>query len=225
MQALLLPRLRAQEVLYGSDEETAAARKTTDREQPPLYGIAKAYIGGAVEAPSISVQAVLGGDGVTTLNAEAISGGGDDSDIGVAGAVAVNVGAELLPVLPIDIPQPDLEDLLGELGAEDVLPDGFSEQFNLPAFPSIPEPTGGTHLAVIQEGAEKYLVLSVDGKSQKQSIEVLSYHQGKVAVAGNINQETLVVVAGHHKLPFDGMPVMTRQQMMQGMQGAQAQAK
>jgi len=48
VETLLLPRLRAQEALYGTDEETAAARRTTSREQPPLYGVAAAHIGGAV---------------------------------------------------------------------------------------------------------------------------------------------------------------------------------
>jgi hypothetical protein len=68
----------------------------------------QAFIGGAVTAPAITVEALLGGDGVATFNAEAHTGAGSAAGLGVAGAFAVNLSVQLEGVNPINIPIPDI---------------------------------------------------------------------------------------------------------------------
>jgi hypothetical protein len=114
----------------------------------------QAFIGGQVTGTQVEVQALLGGDGVASFNANAISGAGGSDGLGVAGAFAVNLSAPLLPIAPINIPipalpaLPALPTLPAPLPALPPLP-----TLTLPTLPPIPVPTGGTQGAVIQSGA------------------------------------------------------------------------
>ena len=120
----------------------------------------QAFISGTVQAPGIEVLALVGGDGIATFTAEAISGGGDEANLGVAGAFAVNLSAPVLPLNPINIPIPALPTIpalpplptppppIPALPPLPVIP-----QPSLPQLPTIPVPTGGTQLASIQSGA------------------------------------------------------------------------
>ena len=62
--------------------------------------------------------------------------------------------------------------------------------------------------AVFYKGDDTYVLTHVDGKSQRKKISIASRQQGKVAVVEGLNVDDDVVVAGHHKVPFDGMPLM-----------------
>ncbi len=117
----------------------------------------QAFIAGHVEAPAVEVKALVGGDGVARFQAEAISGGGGATNVGVAGAFAVNVSAPLLPIAPITIPiptlppSPELPDpsaFIPQLPPLPALP-----AIALPALPTIPVPEGGEQNAVILDGA------------------------------------------------------------------------
>ena len=64
--------------------------------------------------------------------------------------------------------------------------------------------------AVIQNGSDHFVLLSLNGKSQKERVQVLAYEEGEVALtsSGKLGKDTQVVVAGHHKVAFDGMPIV-----------------
>ena len=62
--------------------------------------------------------------------------------------------------------------------------------------------------AVFRNGDATQLMLSQDGLSKTVNVEVLSYQNQQVAIGEGLNATDLVVVAGHHKVPFDGMPLM-----------------
>ncbi|HET9217460.1 MAG TPA: LEPR-XLL domain-containing protein, partial [Terriglobia bacterium] len=129
----------------------------------------EAFIEGTVAASGIQVQALLGGDGVLNFTAEAISGGGTESNLGVAGAFALNFSAPLLPLNPITIPIPALPQIpqLPQLPAPPPpipAPPPLPQipQPSLPTLPTIPVPTGGQHLATIRNGADITLVGGTD---------------------------------------------------------------
>ena len=112
----------------------------------------QAFIGGNVTAPGIEVRARLGGNGVSDFTAEAISGGGSEANLGVAGAFAVNLSSPLLPLNPIVIPIPALPAVPAIPGLPPiVLP-------TLPPLPTIPVPTGGQQAAVVLDGANLTLL-------------------------------------------------------------------
>ncbi|MBI3839031.1 MAG: hypothetical protein HY288_14015, partial [Planctomycetia bacterium] len=107
----------------------------------------QASIGGTVTAPTIDVGSSLGGGGVASPSAEAISGTGDMADTGVAGALALNLGIPL-PIAPINIPLPTLP----------ALPVPLPIPINLPTLPNIPTPVGSQQNAVILSGANLTLL-------------------------------------------------------------------
>ncbi|WP_457423984.1 right-handed parallel beta-helix repeat-containing protein [Roseateles sp. P5_E7] len=112
----------------------------------------QAFVGGSVTAPGIEVRARLGGNGVSDFTAEAISGGGSEANLGVAGAFAVNLSSPLLPLNPIVIPIPALPAAPAIPGLPPItLP-------TLPPLPVIPVPTGGQQAAVVLDGANLTLL-------------------------------------------------------------------
>ena len=128
----------------------------------------QAFIGGNVTAPGIEVRARLGGNGVSDFTAGAISGGGSEANLGVAGAFAVNLSSPLLPLNPIVIPIPALPALPAIPGLPPiVLP-------TLGSLPTIPVPTGGTQAAVVQDGASLTLLDGGDLVVQSDFIGIYS---------------------------------------------------
>ena len=122
----------------------------------------QASIGGTVTAPSITVHAFVGGDGITTYTAEAVSGGGS-ATFGIAGAFAVNYSNPGLP--PLNFPQtPQLPANFNGIPLPTIL---------LPSLPNIPGTTGGQNSAIVQSGAA--LTLLNGGDLQVQSNYVGHY--------------------------------------------------
>ena len=78
--------------------------------------------------------------------------------------------------------------------------------------------------SVFQEGNSSMVLLSEEGKARRVIVDVLSYQNGEVAIISGITETDVVVSAGHHKVPFDGMAIMTQEQMMQGMAAPENQA-
>ncbi|MEQ1826845.1 MAG: hypothetical protein ABL921_12900, partial [Pirellula sp.] len=151
----------------------------------------QAFIAGAVTGTGIQVEALLGGDGLAEFTANAISGGGGESQLGVAGAFAVNLSAPLLPLRPINIPIPTLPPpptlpmLPPPLPALPTLP-----TLSLPVLPTIPVPTGGQNIAMIQNGAIVTLLSGSD-------LTVRSKYDGKYsATATSTPQVTALVGVG-----------------------------
>jgi hypothetical protein len=108
----------------------------------------QAFVAGSVTAPSIEVRALLGGNGISDFTTSAISGGGDEANVGVAGAFAVNFSAPL-PLAPLNFPTPPLPGL--PFPSPIPIP-------TLPTLPPVPVPNGGQHAAVIQSGANLTLL-------------------------------------------------------------------
>ena len=71
--------------------------------------------------------------------------------------------------------------------------------------------------AIFQEGSRKMLMLNEGGKARRVAVEVLSYQNGEVAIGDGISASDIIVSEGHHKVPFDGMAVMSQEQMMKSM--------
>ncbi len=79
--------------------------------------------------------------------------------------------------------------------------------------------------SVFQEGASKMVMLNESGKARRIKVEVLSYQNGEVAISEGISAADIVVSEGHHKVPFDGMAIMTQEQMLQGVGKADVSVK
>ena len=62
--------------------------------------------------------------------------------------------------------------------------------------------------AVFYNGAETLVLTHQDGKALRKKITIASYQDGRVAVSAGLLATDEVVVSGHHKAPFDGMPLM-----------------
>lgn len=75
--------------------------------------------------------------------------------------------------------------------------------------------------AIFQEGDNKMVMLNESGKARRVKVEVLSYQNGEVAISDGISAADIIVSEGHHKVPFDGMAIMTTEQMMQSMGDSQ----
>lgn len=62
--------------------------------------------------------------------------------------------------------------------------------------------------AIFLNAGKTWVVVNNDGKSKRKQVSIISYQNGKVAIEKGIAADDEVVVAGHHKVPFDGMPLM-----------------
>ena len=62
--------------------------------------------------------------------------------------------------------------------------------------------------AIFYEGKKRLVVIDDNGKALHKEVEVVSFQNGKAAVISGITEQDKVVSAGHHKVPFDGMPLM-----------------
>lgn len=63
--------------------------------------------------------------------------------------------------------------------------------------------------ALFYQGDSKLIMISDEGKSLRKEVQIAGFDKGRVAVVSGIAANDDVVVAGHHKMPFDGMPMMT----------------
>lgn len=73
--------------------------------------------------------------------------------------------------------------------------------------------------AIFQEGDSKMVMLSEAGKARRIKVEVLSYQNGEVAISDGVSASDIIVSEGHHKVPFDGMAVMSQEQMLESIAG------
>ncbi len=62
--------------------------------------------------------------------------------------------------------------------------------------------------ALFFQGDKKFVMINNNGTSLRKEVEVGSFQDGQVAILSGLNATDEVVVAGHHKAPFDGMPLM-----------------
>lgn len=62
--------------------------------------------------------------------------------------------------------------------------------------------------AIFLNGDDKLVLTNNEGKALRKVVTILSYQRGKVAISEGLDVADQVVVAGHHKVPFDGMPLM-----------------
>lgn len=62
--------------------------------------------------------------------------------------------------------------------------------------------------ALFYQDDKKFIMISNNGKSLRKEVKIAGFEDGKVAVISGITAEDKVVVAGHHKLPFDGMSMI-----------------
>ncbi|CAA0125864.1 Multidrug resistance protein MdtA [BD1-7 clade bacterium] len=62
--------------------------------------------------------------------------------------------------------------------------------------------------AVFYQGGKSWVMLNNEGTAQRIPVELAGFHGGKVAIQHGLEAGAPVVIAGHHKAPFDGMPLM-----------------
>lgn len=62
--------------------------------------------------------------------------------------------------------------------------------------------------ALFYQGDKKYVLVNNKGTALRKAVEVGSFQNGQVAILSGLNATDEVVVGGHHKAPFDGMPLM-----------------
>ncbi len=62
--------------------------------------------------------------------------------------------------------------------------------------------------AIFYEGEDTLLLTHQQGKALRKKVSIASYQNGRVAIRSGLLAEDEVVVSGHHKAPFDGMPLM-----------------
>lgn len=62
--------------------------------------------------------------------------------------------------------------------------------------------------AIFYQDDKKLVMVSDEGKSLRKEVQVAGFVRGKVAIISGIEADADVVTAGHHKMPFDGMPMM-----------------
>jgi membrane fusion protein (multidrug efflux system) len=62
--------------------------------------------------------------------------------------------------------------------------------------------------ALFLNGDKKLVLVNDDGKALRKEVVVISYQHGKIAISQGLSASDEVVIAGHHKAPFDGMPLM-----------------
>lgn len=61
--------------------------------------------------------------------------------------------------------------------------------------------------ALFYQDEKKYIMISDEGKSLRKEVKIAGFESGRVAIVSGVSADDDVVVAGHHKLPFDGMPL------------------
>ncbi|SRR5690554_403618 len=62
--------------------------------------------------------------------------------------------------------------------------------------------------ALFYQDDKRFVMLNDAGKSLRREVKIAGFKEGKVAITSGVTAEDDVVVAGHHKLPFDGMPLL-----------------
>ena len=62
--------------------------------------------------------------------------------------------------------------------------------------------------ALFYQGDDKLVMVSDDGKALRKKVDVAGFRDGRVAIRAGLDAGDVVVISGHHKLPFDGMPLM-----------------
>ena len=62
--------------------------------------------------------------------------------------------------------------------------------------------------AIFYEGSKRLVMVSDQGKSLRKEVEVVSFQNGRAAIVAGLSEQDQVVSAGHHKAPFDGMPLI-----------------
>lgn len=62
--------------------------------------------------------------------------------------------------------------------------------------------------AIFYEGSKHLVMVSNNGKSLRKEVKVASFQNGRAAIVAGLSEQDMVVSAGHHKVPFDGMPLI-----------------
>lgn len=62
--------------------------------------------------------------------------------------------------------------------------------------------------AIFQQGENDFLLLNEEGIARRVIVSVAGYKNEEVAISSGISANDIVVIAGHHKAPVDGMPIM-----------------
>ena len=52
------------------------------------------------------------------------------------------------------------------------------------------------------------LMLNEGGIARRVIVDVAGYDNEEVAITSGISDDDIIVIAGHHKVPVDGMPIM-----------------
>ncbi len=84
---------------------------------------------------------------------------------------------------------------------------GLFARINLP-LKSLDEVLWLPESAIFYRGEDKLVMLNNNGTALRKVVHVVSYQDGKAAIASGLSINDEVIVSGHHKLPFDGMPVL-----------------
>lgn len=62
--------------------------------------------------------------------------------------------------------------------------------------------------AIFYQDEKTMVMVSDEGKSLRKAVKVAGIEKGRAAIIEGLEEGEELVVAGHHKLPFDGMPLM-----------------
>lgn len=62
--------------------------------------------------------------------------------------------------------------------------------------------------ALFYQGDKKLVMVNNEGKALRKEVTVAGYQDGRIAISSGLDVKDQIVTAGHHKLPFDGMPLM-----------------
>lgn len=69
--------------------------------------------------------------------------------------------------------------------------------------------------ALFISGGKQMVLVNNAGKAKRKAVVVASYQQEKIAISEGIDADDDIVIAGHHKAPFDGMPLMVSPEQAQ----------
>lgn len=62
--------------------------------------------------------------------------------------------------------------------------------------------------ALFYQADRQMLMINDDGKGKRIEVQVAGFKEGRVAIKSGLDPQAEVVIGGHHKVAFDGMPIM-----------------
>jgi len=135
-----------------------------------------------------------------------------------------NLQAKVVAIAPsVDVQNRTIQILAEIDNRQGLLKPGFFSRIQLP-LQRLENVLWLPESALFKNDDQDLVLLSDEGKARRVAVKVLSFQQAEVAIeleedkSDGLKLDSQVVTAGHHKVPFDGMPIMTQAQMMQAMQ-------